>query len=243
MMIWARPLAPAPAARRDAPSRGRRRCRVQGRSPARPTGFRARPPHRAPTPSADSASPGAGSEKLTRCVGVEVVHIAVGDAHAHEIAGFQAAIENEAVDLGRIAGERARHPPRRPRRPAPSFRGRSWRPGSSAEMSSCTSIRRRDALRAPRPARHRAARWPRRLRPANRQSSRRGRAALLRGSQQFLELGLGFAGKAGDEGERMVISGQIARQARMRSSTFSALAGRFMALRMRGLACWKGTSR
>jgi hypothetical protein len=43
--------------------------------------------------------------------------------------------------------------------------------------------------------------------------------------------------------ERMVRSGQISRQRRMRSRLFSELAGRFMALRMRGLACWKGTSR
>ena len=43
--------------------------------------------------------------------------------------------------------------------------------------------------------------------------------------------------------ERTVISGQIARQRRRRSSTFSALAGRFISLRMRGLACWNGTSR
>ncbi len=42
---------------------------------------------------------------------------------------------------------------------------------------------------------------------------------------------------------RIVSSGQIARQARMRSRSFSALAGRFMSLRMRGLACWNGTSR
>ncbi len=41
----------------------------------------------------------------------------------------------------------------------------------------------------------------------------------------------------------MVRSGQISRQRRMRSRLFSALAGRFIALRMRGLACWNGTSR
>ena len=41
----------------------------------------------------------------------------------------------------------------------------------------------------------------------------------------------------------MVISGQMLRQALMRSRLFSALAGRFMALSTRGLACWKGTSR
>ena len=43
--------------------------------------------------------------------------------------------------------------------------------------------------------------------------------------------------------ERIVMSGQIARHARMRASVFSALAGRFISLRIRGLACWNGTSR
>ena len=43
--------------------------------------------------------------------------------------------------------------------------------------------------------------------------------------------------------ERIVMSGQIARHALMRASVFSALAGRFISFRMRGLACWNGTSR
>ncbi len=43
--------------------------------------------------------------------------------------------------------------------------------------------------------------------------------------------------------ERMTISGQMARHLAMRSSVFSADAGRFIALRIFGLACWKGTSR
>ena len=43
--------------------------------------------------------------------------------------------------------------------------------------------------------------------------------------------------------ERMVMSGHSARHAFTRVSTFSALAGRFMSFRIRGLACWKGTSR
>ena len=43
--------------------------------------------------------------------------------------------------------------------------------------------------------------------------------------------------------ERMTISGQISRHLRMRSSVFSAEAGRFIALSIFGLACWKGTSR
>ena len=43
--------------------------------------------------------------------------------------------------------------------------------------------------------------------------------------------------------ERIVMSGQTARQAAMRSRFFSALAGRFMALSTRGGACWNGTSR
>src|SRR5690348_2242245 len=41
---------------------------------------------------------------------------------------------------------------------------------------------------------------------------------------------------------RMVISGQILRQARIRSRLSSPLAGRFISFRMRRLACWKGTS-
>ena len=43
--------------------------------------------------------------------------------------------------------------------------------------------------------------------------------------------------------ERSVMSGQAARQARMRSRFFSVEAGRFMSFRIRGLACWNGTSR
>ena len=43
--------------------------------------------------------------------------------------------------------------------------------------------------------------------------------------------------------ERIVISGQIERHLAMRSSVFSAEAGRFIAVRIFGLACWKGTSR
>ena len=43
---------------------------------------------------------------------------------------------------------------------------------------------------------------------------------------------------------RIVMSGQISRQAAMRvEHVFSALAGRFISFRMRGLACWNGTSR
>ena len=42
--------------------------------------------------------------------------------------------------------------------------------------------------------------------------------------------------------ERMVISGQIARQARMRSSVFSCAAGRRIAFSTAGEACWNGTS-
>ena len=42
--------------------------------------------------------------------------------------------------------------------------------------------------------------------------------------------------------ERMVISGQIARQARMRSSVFSWAAGRRIAFKTAGDACWNGTS-
>ena len=42
--------------------------------------------------------------------------------------------------------------------------------------------------------------------------------------------------------ERMVSSGQIARQARMRSRVFSWAAGRRIAFNTAGEACWKGTS-
>ncbi len=43
--------------------------------------------------------------------------------------------------------------------------------------------------------------------------------------------------------ERMAISGQIPRQARIRSSTFASLAGRRMARSTPGAACWNGMSR
>ena len=43
--------------------------------------------------------------------------------------------------------------------------------------------------------------------------------------------------------ERMVRSGQISRQRRMRSSVFSCAAGRLMRLSTSGLACWNGMSR
>ena len=42
---------------------------------------------------------------------------------------------------------------------------------------------------------------------------------------------------------RIVRSGRARRHAVSRSSTFSGAAGRFISLRMRGLACWNGTSR
>ena len=42
---------------------------------------------------------------------------------------------------------------------------------------------------------------------------------------------------------RMVMSGQMARQRWMRSSVLSTAPGRFISLRMRGLACWNGMSR
>ena len=42
---------------------------------------------------------------------------------------------------------------------------------------------------------------------------------------------------------RTVISGQTFLHCSILSKTFSALAGRFISFRMRGLACWNGTSR
>ena len=42
---------------------------------------------------------------------------------------------------------------------------------------------------------------------------------------------------------RMTRSGRAARHASMRRSVPSAFAGRFISFRMRGLACWNGTSR
>ena len=42
---------------------------------------------------------------------------------------------------------------------------------------------------------------------------------------------------------RIASPGFARRQACTRSSTFSGAAGRFISLRMRGLACWNGTSR
>src|SRR5690606_16408464 len=50
-------------------------------------------------------------------------------------------------------------------------------------------------------------------------------------------------GKPTTKLERTVISGQIRRQLASRSSTFASFAGRFIALRTCGLACWKGMSR
>jgi len=41
----------------------------------------------------------------------------------------------------------------------------------------------------------------------------------------------------------MHLSGQIARQRRMRASVFSACAGRFISCSTRGLPCWNGMSR
>ncbi len=43
--------------------------------------------------------------------------------------------------------------------------------------------------------------------------------------------------------DRSVMSGQAARHAAMRSRFLSEDAGRFMSFRIRGLACWNGTSR
>ena len=42
---------------------------------------------------------------------------------------------------------------------------------------------------------------------------------------------------------RMTRSGRAARHASMRRNVPSAFAGRFMSFRIRGLACWNGTSR
>ncbi|MDT4880094.1 hypothetical protein FQZ97_1158200 [compost metagenome] len=43
--------------------------------------------------------------------------------------------------------------------------------------------------------------------------------------------------------ERRVMSGQMERQRFTRSSVLSTAPGRFISLRMRGLACWNGMSR
>ncbi len=43
--------------------------------------------------------------------------------------------------------------------------------------------------------------------------------------------------------ERIVSSGTAARHSRMRCSVFASAAGRFIAFRIFGLACWNGTSR
>jgi hypothetical protein len=66
---------------------------------------------------------------------------------------------------------------------------------------------------------------------------------LVEEVQQLLELRLGLAREADDEGAADGESGQIARQRWMRSRVLSPLAGRFISLRMRGLACWNGMSR
>ena len=64
---------------------------------------------------------------------------------------------------------------------------------------------------------------------------------LLEELQQQLEVLIGLAGKAGDEGaanSQFRADGAPGADARQ-----DVLAGRFISLRMRGLACWKGTSR
>ena len=50
-------------------------------------------------------------------------------------------------------------------------------------------------------------------------------------------------GKPAMKVERIVKSGQIFRQAWMRSSVFSVFAGRFISFKTRGWACWNGTSK
>ena len=60
---------------------------------------------------------------------------------------------------------------------------------------------------------------------------------LLQKFQQLLELRFGLAGKTDDEGAADRDIGTDSRQRLMRARLFSELAGRFMAFRMRGLAC------
>jgi hypothetical protein len=61
--------------------------------------------------------------------------------------------------------------------------------------------------------------------------------------QQVLELGLGLAGEAGDEGRADHDLGAGLAPALQRSRLRSPLAGRFMRLSTSGCECWKGTSR
>ena len=61
--------------------------------------------------------------------------------------------------------------------------------------------------------------------------------------EKILEVGLGLAGEADDEGraDRDVRADRA--PASIRSSTFASLAGRFIALSTVGEACWNGMSR
>ena len=62
--------------------------------------------------------------------------------------------------------------------------------------------------------------------------------------EQLLELGFGLAGKADDEGAADgEVGADLAPVRGCARSVFSAFAGRFISFRMRGLACWNGTSR
>ena len=69
-------------------------------------------------------------------------------------------------------------------------------------------------------------------------------APRSRKSSSCFELGVGLAGKADDERRayRQLAGTSRARRGCARR-LFSTLAGRFISLRMRGLACWNGTSR
>ena len=112
----------------------------------------------------------------------------------------------------------------------------TWRWRRRALIFSCSCHQARAPLLAHfvgQRARQLVRRW--RPRPASRRSSRRGRVRPPRGNRAAP--GIRLRSRPGNPAMkvlRMVMSGQIARQARMRSRLSSPLAGRFMSLRMRG---------
>ncbi|CPL23304.1 Uncharacterised protein [Bordetella pertussis] len=74
------------------------------------------------------------------------------------------------------------------------------------------------------------------------QPTRSSWASLIQSSRYWKSSSVS-PGKPTMKVERSVRSGHSSRQRLMRASVLSSNAGRFMARRMRGLACWNGMSR
>ena len=155
-----------------------------------------------------------------------------------------------AVDLGRVgvAAADAALPAERRRRVDQHLHRRADRRAQLARSTTCLGDRheaRAPLLAHARPAACRAARWPPRRRPANRRSSRRGRAAPREEVEQVLELGFGLAREAGDE---RAADDELAGRSRASAPARSRLllgARRPLhaASGCAGCACWNGTSR